>query len=106
MLEQDFLDLCPHTVTLEPLSTMDVYAKPVYGTGVSYQALVVYMNKLVAGGDNMEVTSRTQVYIPSSSATASEQSRITLDDGTQPRIIRVDRYSDDDGQHNLTIFCG
>lgn len=106
MLEQDFLDLCPHTVTLEPLSGHDVYSAPSYGTGVSYQALVVYASKLVAGADDREVTATTQVYIPSSSASVAEQDRLTLPDGTQPRIIRVDKYADEDGQHNMVIWCG
>ena len=105
-LEKDFLDLCPHTVTLEALSTHDVYGAPSYSTGVSYTAHVVYMSKLVTAPDNREVTSHVQVYIPSSSASISEQDRLTLPDGTQPPIVKVDVYADDDGQHNVVIWCG
>jgi hypothetical protein len=85
---------------------MDVYGTATYGTSVSYAALVVYTSKLVAGPDDREVTSVTQVYIPSSSASVAEHDRLTLPDGTQPRVIKVDRYADDNGQHNTVIWCG
>lgn len=105
-LEKDFLTLAPQTVTLEPLSTHDVYGAPSFGTSVSYSALVMQESKLVRGSDGREVVSGTQVYIPSSSATASEQDRLTLPDGSQPELIRVSVYSDDDGQHNVVLYCG
>lgn len=105
-LERDFLTLAPQTVTLEPLSTHDLYGAPSFGTSVSYSALVMQESKLVRAADGREVVSGTQVYIPSSSAAVGEQDRLTLPDGTQPEIIRVSVYSDDDGQHNITVFCG
>lgn len=105
-LEAEFLSLCPHTVTLAPLSTHDVYGAPSFGTAVSYTALVMQESKLVRAADGREVVSGTQVYIPSSSASVAEQDRLTLPDGTQPEILRVSVYSDDDGQHNVTVYCG
>ena len=105
-VRSDYLDMCPHTVTLEPLSTVDIYGGQSYGTSASYNALVVYQSKLIPGADNVEVVSGTQVYIPSSSCSAAESDRITLPDGTQPRIVRVDRFSDESGAHNVVIYCG
>ena len=105
-LEADFLDLCPHTVTLEPLSTHDVYGAPSFGTSVSHTALIMQESKLVRAADGREVVSGTQVYIPSSSASVAEQDRLTLPDGSQPEIIRVSTFSDDDGQHNVVVYCG
>jgi len=103
---KDFADLAPHTITLEPLSTIGLYAEPTYGTSASYSALVIYEKKLVAGPDNREVTSNTTVYIPSSSASAAESDRLTLPDGATPRIIRVDRWADGNGQYAITLYCG
>jgi hypothetical protein len=102
----DFEDLTPHTITLEPLSTVGLYGEPTYGTAASYPALVIYEKKLIAGPDNREVTSNTTVYIPSSSASAAESDRLTLPDGATPRIIKVDRWADGAGQHSVTLYCG
>jgi len=103
---RDYSDMAPHTVTLEPLSTMGLYAEPTYGTSASYSALVTYQTKLVVTPGGKEVASQTTVYIPSSSASAAESDRITLPDGTQPRILKVDRWADGDGQHSVTVYCG
>ena len=102
----DFGDLAPHTITLEPLSTIGLYGEPTYGTAASYSALVIYEQRLIAGPDNREVSSNTTVYIPSSSASAAESHRLTLPDGSTPRIIRVDRWADGKGQHSITLYCG
>ncbi len=105
-LERDFLKLAPQTVTIAPLSTTTLYGAPSYGTAVSYSASVQRRAQLVAGPDGREVTSRTQVFVMSSSASVSEQDRLTLGDGTTPRIIAVETWADDQGQHSVTVHCG
>ena len=105
-LEKDFLDLAPHTVTIAPLSTVSLYGVPTFGTGSSYAALVVDKSKMVVGTDGREVVATQVAYVLSSSATVNESDQITMPDGSTPRIVKVDTYSDDQGQHNVVVWCG
>jgi hypothetical protein len=99
--------MCPHTITVQAASTMNLYGGVQASTvSETYQCLIVHKSELVAGPDAKEVVSRTQIYIPSSCAAITEQDIITLSDNTTPHIVLVDKYSDDKGQHNVVIHCG
>ena len=105
-LEKSFLDLAPHTVTIAALSTVDLYGVPTHGSGTTYSALVVDQTKRVIGTDGQERIATQVAYVLSSSAEVNEADKITMPDGSTPKIVKVDTYSDDQGQHNVVVWCG
>jgi len=102
-MDPGFLAMMPDSVTIEPLSSRDTYGKPTYGTGVVYQARVVRKRKAYRRKDGTEAASSSVVYLGGVSG-ATEQSRITLPDVTQPVIGAVNLYPDELGAHHEVIY--
>lgn len=101
----EFLDLCPHRVTIEPFASLDPYGTTTYGTAVTYQARVQGKSQMVTSQSGEEVVSLVQVYL---NGTVTPQDRITLPapfSPTQPSILAVQRVSDEYGQHHQVVFC-
>lgn len=107
MLEPEFLDLAAGlTVSLEPLSTHDGYGSPIYGTAVSYPAVVQHETRRVRKGEGYVEVNGTAVYVLSSSASIGLGDRVTLPDGKQPELLSAFTERDDEGQHHVELFCG
>lgn len=111
-----WLDCMPQTVTLEPFSDRDDYGEPVYGTAATYRARVVYQTEMIVdqriGSAELETTSNGHVWFGPPTLnlssgvppTVTAEDRITLPDGTQPNIMRVDRFPDEDGNHHTKVY--
>lgn len=106
MAISEFRDLLHQTITLEPWAGRDGYGAPSYGAAVSYSARVVGKQMLVRDMQGQEVTSQFTIYLLSNVA-VDGRSRITLPAGyspTNPPILSVGTYPDEDGIHHTTIF--
>lgn len=101
----DFLDLMPDTVTVEPFAGRDGYGAPSYGAPVQYRARVVYRPNLVHAPDGKEVVARGTVWLATSDAVSTED-RLTLPDGSTPRVVAVERYTDASGVHHVKVAFG
>lgn len=77
------------TVTVEPYSSVDEDGQPTYGAGVAYDAFVAHKSVKVYAPDGLEVVSSSQVYLDED-AVVTSSARITLPDGTKPRILAVE----------------
>lgn len=83
---------------------MTGYGAPVYSTASSsYRAYEESGARLVVTADGMQEIATSTLYVLSSSASVGNQARITLEDGRQPRLLRVDVLNDDEGQHHLEL---
>lgn len=97
--------MCPHTVTIEPFTSVDLYGNYTYGAPVTYSARVQGKNQLITAMSGEEAVSRVTVYIPY--ATVGPRDRITLPaifQPTQPSILDVRQVSDEFGQHHTVIL--
>ena len=102
----DFLDMCPHTVTVEPFSSLDQYGAKTYGTAVTHRARVQGKTQMVRTLTGEETVSTVTVYLAAS--TVGVKDRITLPSPftpTQPAILNVQRVSDESGQHHIVVMC-
>ena len=107
-LEADFLDLAETTVTHQALSTvLNVYASPSFSTATStYQAHLEFGDHLVVTPSGKEEVASAVIFVLSSSASIGLQDKVTLADGTIPRLLRVENLTDDEGQHHLEAHIG
>lgn len=105
-LEADFLQLTNQTITVAPLSTVDGYGAPTFGTSVSYSAYVEPGTFMTLNAQGVEERAVAMIYVLSSSATIGTQDRLTLPDARVPKIIRVDVLNDEEGQHHLEVAVG
>ena len=103
-LEPEFLSLSTQTITVEPLSTHDGYGAPSYSTTAStFTAYIEPGTKVVVTDRGVEEVASATVFVFSSSGSIGPQDRVTLPDGRQPRLLRVDTLNDDEGQHHIEL---
>jgi hypothetical protein len=99
----DFLDLMPDTVTFQPLTGTDQYAKPSYGNPVSVKARVVYEDQKTTDDTGQDVVAHGKIYL-GGAFNITVKHRATLPDGTHPPIVRVLRYPDETGAHHEVVL--
>jgi hypothetical protein len=101
----DFIDMCPHTVTVEPFVSLDPYLKYTYGPPVTYRARVQGKNQMITTVQGEDVVSSVQVYL---SGTVTPQDRITLPSPfspSQPSILAIGQVSDESGSHHQVVYA-
>jgi hypothetical protein len=103
MAISDFSDMMIDTVTHEEFANRDAYGVKSYGSAASYSARVVYKNKLVRNADGNEVLATGMVWFLGTPNVDTED-RITLPDGSTPKILSVDRFPDGDGLHHTKVY--
>jgi hypothetical protein len=99
-------ELMVQSITIANASSLDSYGKH------SYAAPTTVTNCRVQTGahkvtdvDGQEIVASGKVYI-ASSPTVTPSSKITLPDGSVPRVLVVDRFSDERGSHHTCIHYG
>ena len=104
-LEADFLNMAETTVTFVGLSTTaNLYGAPSFSTSsVSYSAHVEIGDHVVVTAQNTEQVATATIYVMSSSATIGVQDKLTLANGEEPVLLRVDTLTDNEGQHHVQI---
>lgn len=104
---EEWDDMMPDTITIEPFISRDAFGSSTYGAAVSYQARVQGKNKIIRTRDNVQAVSTIQVYIDSVPA-VSPDDRVTLPSRfspTQPPILSVQPVGDEAGPHHQVILC-
>lgn len=105
-IEADFAELMVDTLVLErPPATTNLYGKGTFLSPETLQCRIVHTTKQMRSPAGEEVVSRSQAWIfgaPGITTTC----RITLSDGTQPPILSVDSFPDDDGAHHEKVYFG
>jgi len=101
-IETAYLELFSETVTIFAASTMDVYGKYSYASGVSSSAHLVLNTKLAVAPDGREVVEIGKVYLYGQVAVTTS-SKIVLADGSAPVIISVQRPYDEAGWHHTVL---
>lgn len=83
------------SVVFESQGEYDAYGNPSTGTATTYSAMLVSKPRLVRDRAGDQVVSNCQIILPGS-ANIDPESKVTLPDGTQPRIISINRTPDFD----------
>jgi len=103
VMETAFLDLMPHTITVEPFLSRGEYGEPGYGAPTTHRALVTQRQKLVRSSDGRELLAQTVVNI-AGPVTIGSQDRITLPDNTMPPVLAVQSFADETGSvHSVEV---
>ena len=103
-LAQKLTHLCFETITLERYLSTDGDGKTTYSaTATTHKARLVKKPRLVRNSKGEEVVSTTTIYL-AEQISASINDRITLPDGTQPRILTPGSFSDRNGKGCEVIY--
>jgi len=93
-----------HTITIAPRSGYDEYAKPTYGTTVSYKAKIEQSGKLVMNQQGEEVVGRYTIYLDTTTP-PDVNGNLTMPTGfeTVNQIIAVRPVTDHNGINHVIV---
>lgn len=99
----EFEDMAPATVTVEPFASADGYNVASYGDAVSTKARVQYGPRRIIGSQGEEIVSSARVYL---GVAVGPRDRITIPGAVNatPRILRVDAVQDEAGAHHWCVY--
>jgi hypothetical protein len=102
-IDRQILTFMPHTVTIEPHSTLNNYAESNYGSSRTAPAYVEPNRTLGMGAQVEEQSPSTTVYVADTSIGLLD--KITLPDGRTPEIISIQRHTEVAGlEHTVVNF--
>lgn len=112
--ENDFRELMPTTITVEPMTaegTGTGYGVRTYGTAVTYQARIRHKLQRVINLEGHITWAKHKVWIAPLVSDGSlpdldERSRVTFPDGTQPQMLAMEHLDDEDGLHHVVLWFG
>lgn len=102
----EFIDMLPHTVQVAAAAdALTVEGQKTWGADVGYAALVEQKARMVRDSQGTQVMSSTSVYL-ATGADVKTDSRVTLPTGftpRQPKIVSVERPSDENGDVHVVL---
>lgn len=96
------------TVTIAPLSSIDEWAKPTFGTAVSYSAKIERASERVITNSGDEVVAGYKIFLDTTTI-PDVSAEITLPTGydpTTPKILQVRPVSDHNGINHIVVVTG
>lgn len=104
-LEKDFLTMTNDTITVADPSTASKYGAHTFGSAsTAIPARLEMGNRVFVDSQGVEQIASGTLFVLSTTASISPQSKVTLSDGETPEILRVDVMNDQDGQHHLEVL--
>lgn len=106
-LDADLAALMVDTVGLELYQSRDLFGAATYGPLGSFKCRIEPVNqKVFAAAGNGEVVERvasSRIYL-AEAPVVGVNDRITLPDGSQPRILAVEANGDERGAHHQVVI--
>lgn len=99
-------DMMPHTISVEPFSSIDAYGAATYGAAVQYSARIQPTNRSVTTLAGEERVTVATIYVAGTGI--GPQDRITLPSPSSPvapDIFDVTYVADESGHHHTVIYA-
>lgn len=105
-LDNPLAELMVDTIEVAPVTATNAYAKHTWGTDVELTGCRVESGSFkVLDPSGQEVVTSGRVFVPNAPAVTPEY-RLTLPDGSSPKIVQVHKQTDERGSHHLVIYFG
>jgi hypothetical protein len=102
-LDQQLVNFFPHTVTISSFSSKNNYGEDAYGSTRTVKAYVEPNQTLSLSAETNEQTFTRVAYI--NDLTVTVRDKITLSDGTIPKIINIETHTEVLGlEHSVVRF--
>lgn len=106
-ISREFLPMMREQVVLNAQSAIDKYGKQSFATGgASFQARLIFEERILRDKDGREIVEAGRAILFGAASSVTPQWRITLPDGSQPKITSVDTIQDEGGDHHSVIGFG
>lgn len=104
-LDPAFLTMTTDTVVIEQPGTVDKYGAISFSAAsTAVPCRLELGERVIVSPDGMNQISSGMLYVLSTSAQITPQSRLTLSNGLQPIPLRVNVLNDEQGQHHLEVM--
>lgn len=106
-VEKDFLEMMLQTVTVAAQSTLDNYGNPSFSASPdSYRCRLVWDERILRDQDGRELVEAGRAILTQAAASVTPTHKLTLPDGSTPKIVRVSTIQDTEGNHHSVIGFG
>jgi hypothetical protein len=102
-----FSDMTFETVTIQGQASKDKYAKQTFGgSTTTLEGRIINETKLIRDASGQEVVVKGKVIVPGASTGVTVDHKLTLPDGSTPKILTVDEVTDEAEVHHTVIIFG
>ena len=106
-LDREFLPLMLENVVVTAQASLDKYGKQTFAASSdTYRSRLIFEDRLMHDENGREVVETGRAILFGAAASVTTQHKITLPDGSTPKITRVDTIQDEDGDHHSVIGFG
>lgn len=109
-LEKDFRIMMTDLVTFTSASSVNKYGQTQFSSAssasVSYYARLVYGDRILRDRDGREIVEAGRAILYGANAGITTLHKITLPDGSTPKITDVSTIKDEDGNHHTVVGFG
>jgi hypothetical protein len=106
-ISREFLPLMLETVTITASASVDSYGKQSFAaSGTSYRARLMWAERILRDKDGREIVEAGRAVLYGVPASLTPAWKITLPDGSIPKITSIDVVQDEDGDHHVVVGFG
>lgn len=106
-VEKDFLELMLQTVTVAAQTGLDSYGKPSFSASPdSYRCRIIWRERILRDQDGREIVEAGRAILTQAAASVTPVHKLTLPDGSTPKIVDVSTLQDQFGNHHSVIGFG
>lgn len=103
----DFLEMMLQTVTVAAQTGVDNYGKPTFSASPSsYRCRIIWQERIRRDAQGREIIEAGRAILTQSAASVTPTARLTLPDGSTPKIVSVATIQDEDGNHHSVLSFG
>lgn len=102
MAISDFFDLMPTTATYQNQTGYNIYGQPTVGEVVTFKCHISRQNISSYSPEGLSVVEGGTIQM-NGIYDITKEAKLTLPDGSNPKILQVKTFFDENGEHHTTI---
>jgi len=103
----DFLPMMLQTASVAAQTGLDNYGKPSYSASpTAYRCRIIWQERIRRDAQGQEIIEAGRAILTEAAASVTPTHKLTLPDGTTPKIVSVATIQDEDGDHHSVISFG
>lgn len=103
----DFLPMMLQTASVAAQTGLDNYGKPTFSASpTAYRCRIMWQERIRRDAQGREIIETGRAVLTQAAASVVPTHRLTLPDGSTPKIVSVETIQDEDGDHHSVIAFG
>lgn len=107
MIEKDFLEMMQDTVVFNASASVNAYGKQSFSSASStYNARLIFQERITRDDKGREVVEAGRAILYGYDLSLTTLHKMTLPDGSTPKILSVATIKDTEGDHHTVVSFG